>query len=98
LMWVGNRNEHNSAVFRNPNLISSECAEYTYMAAGHPEGWNDAMRNNLFAFYKFIREDKRMDRDKADFATFFEGSYLMRLIEAIVESNEKKAWVNVRQG
>ena len=35
---------NNSLVMRNPNY-DSEAREYTYLAAGHPEGWNDAMRN-----------------------------------------------------
>jgi predicted dehydrogenase len=68
---------------------------YTYLAAGHPEGWNDAMRANVYSFYKFILDGKRPGQDACDFATFQEGHYLVRLVEAILESNRSRGWVKV---
>jgi predicted dehydrogenase len=68
---------------------------YTYLAAGHPEGWNDAMRNNVFAFYQFIREGRRIGEHPCDFATFQDGHYLVRLVEAILESNASRRWIKV---
>jgi predicted dehydrogenase len=85
---------------RNPNLMDPNARAYTYLAAGHPEGWNDAMRANVYAFYKFIQDGKRLGLDTgiADapaFATFQEGHYLVRLVEAILESNHTRGWVKV---
>lgn len=94
-MWIGRRDAHNSLVHRNPNLMSEEAKQYTYLAAGHPEGWNDAMRNNVYAVHKFIIEGKKIGKDNADFATFHDGYYINLLTDAILESSMTKSWVRV---
>lgn len=94
-MWLGFRDRDNCQVIRNPNLLSAEARQYTHLAAGHPEGWNDALKNNIQSFYKFIAEEKCIDRDYCDFATFIDGHYIMKLTEAILESNRTRQWVKV---
>lgn len=94
-MWVGHRDTPNELVLRNPNLISPEVRKYTYLAAGHPEGWNDAMTNNVKAFYKYILEGRKPGQDPSDFASFREAHYIIRVVEAIVESSRKKQWVDI---
>ena len=94
-MWMGNRDKDNQLIMRNPNLMTPEAKQYTYLAAGHPEGWNDAMKNNLQSFYTFIREKKTPGVDPCDFATFEDGHYLMRITEAILESSRTKQWIDV---
>ena len=93
--WMGVRDKDNSLVMRTPNLMTPEAKQYTYLAAGHPEGWNDAMKNNLQSFYTFIRDGKRPGIDPCDFATFEDGHYLLRVTEAILKSSSTKQWVDV---
>lgn len=95
-MWMGFRDQDNHLVMRNPNLMDPAARAYTYLAAGHPEGWNDAMRANVYAFYKFVQDGKQMADGKPDFATFQEGHYLVMLVEAILESNQTRSWVIVK--
>ena len=94
-MWVGYRDTDNLRVMRNPNNLSPEAAAYSYLAKGHPEGWNDAFKNNIHSIYKYIAEGKRLGRDTCDFATFAEADRIIRLTEAIVESNSTRKWVSV---
>ena len=94
-MWKGNRNSNNEEVMRNPNLMTKDARQYSYLAAGHPEGWNDAFKNNLTAFYTFIRDGKKLHTDQADFATFEDGHYIMKLTEAIIQSGKEKRWITV---
>lgn len=94
-MWKGNRDTNNEEIIRNPNFMTPEAKKYAHLAAGHPEGWNDAFRNNLDAFYSFIREGKRPGVDPADFATFEDGHYIMRLTEAIIKSGKERRWVSI---
>ena len=94
-MWKGNRDSQNEQIMRNPNLMTPEAKQYSYLAAGHAEGWNDAFKNTIEAFYRFIRDGKKMGVDKCDFATFEEGHYLMKLTEAIIQSGREKRWVSV---
>jgi len=94
-MWMGFRDRDNCHIMRNPNLMTPEAREYTYLAAGHPEGWNDALKNNVYSFYKFISEGKDLAKDPHDFATFEEGHYIIKLTEAILKSSETRQWVKV---
>jgi len=94
-MWKGNRDTNNEEIIRNPNFVAPQARRYAHLAAGHPEGWNDAFRNNLSAFYDFIREGKKPGVDPADFATFDDGHYIMRLTEAILKSSRERRWVSL---
>jgi predicted dehydrogenase len=94
-MWKGNRNSNNEEVMRNPNLMMSAAKPYSYLAAGHPEGWNDAFKNSIEAFYRYIRDGKKQGLDSCDFATFEDGHYIMKLTEAIIKSGKEKRWVSV---
>lgn len=95
-MWMGFRDRDNCQVMRNPNLMSGEARQYTYLAAGHPEGWNDALKNNVQSFYRYIDSGKVMGKDLCDFATFEDGHYIMELSEAILKSSRLRTWVRVR--
>ncbi|MDR0720637.1 MAG: Gfo/Idh/MocA family oxidoreductase [Treponema sp.] len=94
-MWKGNRNSNNEQIMRNPNLALGGAKKYSHLAAGHPEGWNDAFKNNLDAYYHFILDGKKMGKDPCDFATFEEAHYLMRLTEAVIKSGKEKRWVKL---
>jgi len=77
-MWMGFRDRDNSLVMRNPQMMAPDARQYTYLAAGYPEGWNDAMRNNAYSYYKYIKDCKVIGKDTCDFATFEDGHYLIK--------------------
>jgi len=92
-MWTGHRDKYNEQVMRNPNLIPEDAAKFTALAAGHPEGWNDAQKNNIGSFYDHIANGSEK---KPDFATFDDAYYIQKVVEAILESSEKRAWIEVK--
>ena len=94
-MWIGHRDKPNGIIIRNPNWMSAASRQYTYLAAGHPEGWNDAMTNNVKAFYQFLSSGKKLSKDPAPFATFEEAHYIMLLVEAVLESHKTHGWVTL---
>jgi predicted dehydrogenase len=94
-MWMGHRDKDNLQIMRNPNNLSAGAKEYSYLAKGHPEGWNDAFRNNIYSFYKYIADGKRPGVDKSDFATFAEAHHIIKLTEAILKSSVSRQWVSV---
>lgn len=95
-MWMGMRNDYNRSIFRDPNLMTAEARPYTHLAAGHPEGWNDALYNNIRSFYTFIAEGKTPGVDRTDFATFADGHYIVKLTEAILQSANEKRWISIQ--
>ena len=62
---------------------------------GHPEGWNDAFKGNIYNVYRYISEGKRMGVDQPDFSTLEDAAYIVRLTEAIVESSKKRCWIEL---
>lgn len=91
-MWAGFRDKYNEQVMRNPNLIPEGAGKFTSLASGHPEGWNDAQRNNIKSFYDFIISTEKKE---PDFATFKDAYYIQKVVEAIIESYNTKKWVKV---
>ena len=93
-LWIGHRDEDNRLVIRNPNNISDEARKYTSLAMGHPEGWNDAFKGNIYSFYDYIV--KGGFNAKPDFATLEEAAEIVRLTETIVKSSKEKRWIKIR--
>ena len=91
-LWVGHRDGENRLIIRNPNTISDIARPYTVLAMGHPEGWNDAFKGNIYAFYHYIENGLK---NEPVFATLEQAAYVVKLTEAIVESSKKKTWINV---
>ncbi len=95
-LWMGFRDDDNRFIIRNPNTMSPQVKCHTSLAMGHPEGWNDAFRGNIQAFYSYIAEGKRLDKDKPDFATLDEAAAIVQLTEAIVQSSKTRTWVTIQ--
>jgi predicted dehydrogenase len=94
-MWMGFRDRDNCLVMRNPNLMTDNSRRYTHLAAGHPEGWNDGFMNNILSFYRVLADGGNMNRDACDFATFEDAHYIIKLTEAILESNKSRSWIKI---
>ena len=69
-MWMGFREQPNLALMRNPNTLSPLAKSTSYLAKGHPEGWNDAFKGNILTFYNYIAKDAKRGVDLPDFSTF----------------------------
>ena len=50
---------------------------------------------NIYSFYKYIAGGKKLEKDTADFATFKDAHYIIKLTEAILKSSRTKRWVKV---
>ncbi len=93
-LWIGRRGGDNSTLIRNPNSISPSVRPYTNLAMGHPEGWNDAFKGNMYAFYKYILDGQKGEKL---FSTLEDAAYIVRLTEAIIESSKTQKWVEIKE-
>ena len=91
-LWIGMRDDDNRYVIRDPNYISPEAKPYTALAMGHPEGWNDAFKGNIYSFYKYIADGMQGD---VPFSTLEQAAYIVQLTEAIVRSSKEKKWIKL---
>lgn len=93
-LWVGERGGENRYVIRDPNTISAGARPYTSLAMGHPEGWNDAFKGNIYSFYKYIADGMVGD---APFSTLEDAAYIVKLTEAIVDSSKERKWIKIER-
>ncbi|MBE6644287.1 MAG: Gfo/Idh/MocA family oxidoreductase [Ruminococcaceae bacterium] len=91
-LWIGYRGGENHLIIRDPNTISSDARPYTALAMGHPEGWNDAFKGNIYTFYKYINDGMT---GEPIFSTLEDAAYVVRLTEAIVKSSNEKKWIQI---
>jgi len=93
-LWIGKRDRANQVLVRDPGLLSNEVRGLAHYPGGHQEGWPDGLKNLFIDFYESVRNGGTGVRE-FQYATFEDGHYIMKIIEAILKSNETKQWVEI---
>lgn len=91
-LWMGLRSDDNRLIIRDPNAMSGDARKYTSLAMGHPEGWNDAFKGNIFAFYDYIENGMC---GEPVFSTLEQAAYIVKLTEKVVESSKTRKWIKI---
>lgn len=94
-LWIGHRDQPNQTLIKDPSLLDANARGYAHYPGGHPEGYPDGPRNLFGNFYRYIRAGKKPGTDPEDFPTFRDGDWEVRVVEAVLKSNEQQAWVEV---
>jgi predicted dehydrogenase len=89
-LWIGNRNEANKLLLKDPSLLGSKARTYASLPGGHNEGYGDTHKNVYRAFYKKVGDPSA----PVEFPTFEDGLRGMKLLEKIIESHDKRGWVD----
>jgi predicted dehydrogenase len=88
---IGERNEPNRALIKDPANQVAEAAYYTGYPMGHAEGFGDSHKMCFKAFY----DDLAGLNPPIKAPTFEEGHREICLVEAILQSNQERGWVDV---
>jgi predicted dehydrogenase len=92
-LWIGRRDRACEVLPKDPALQSPESRAYAAYPGGHPEGYPDTFAQLFKDFYGYLAKgDLRAPRA---FPTFETGHDELVLCEAIAESAQKRAWVQV---
>ncbi|MEG8989742.1 Gfo/Idh/MocA family oxidoreductase [Ignavibacteria bacterium 4148-Me] len=95
-LWIGYRNKPNEILIKDPSLIDKGAKRYVHYPGGHPEGYPDCFKNLFNEFYDLVRTGKGISNEaNRHFATFEDGLYLNKIVEAIIRSNKEKKWINI---
>ncbi len=94
-LWIGYREKGNEVIIKDPSLLAKNVRQYAHYPGGHPEGYAEGPKNLFNNVYTYIRQQKDPLKDPADFPTFADGYRANKIVEAIMKSNTKKAWVKV---
>jgi predicted dehydrogenase len=91
-LWIGHRTGPNEIHIKDPVLMRPEARSYTDLPGGHSEGYPDTFKQIFRRFYRRV-----MDANApVDYPTFEDGIRQMRVLDAVLQSSQKKAWVTVQ--
>lgn len=90
-LWIGHRNAPNQVIIKDPSLLIGGAAGFADLPGGHSEGYDDSHKQLFKRFYRRIADPSIA----IDYPTFADGLRGMKLLEAVSESSEKRAWVDV---
>lgn len=93
---IGYRRQPNRILCDDPSLVNPSVQAYNHFPGGHIEGWPDAFKNMMSAFYTFIAEGKNPQRDTAKFAMFKDGAQIVHIVEAVIDSAQQGKWISVK--
>ena len=89
-LWIGHRNSPNQVIIKDPSLMYPAAAAYADLPGGHSEGYDDTHKQVFRRFYRKVADPSA----PVEYPTFADGLHGMRLLEKVIESNEKRGWVD----
>ena len=97
-LWLGYRDQANQVLTKDPALVAPEVKAYTHLPGGHAEAWPDALKNVMAEIYAAALAGRATPTPAQAFATFRDGHQAALLVDAILESAQRGAWVDVLSG
>ena len=73
-----------------PVAVRAEAAAYADLPGGHSEGYDDTHKQVFKRFYDRIADPS----NPVEYPTFEDGWRGMVLLEKVIESNQKRGWVD----
>jgi predicted dehydrogenase len=89
-LWIGHRNSPNQILIKDPSLLDPRAATYADLPGGHSEGYDDSHKQVFKRFYARVADSSA----SVEYPTFEDGLRGMALLEKVLESSQKQAWVN----
>jgi len=88
-LWLGDRDHPNRLLLKDPSLLDPDARSFADLPGGHSEGYDDSHKQVYKRFYRKVADPKA----PVDYPTFADGLWGMTLLEKVLESSKKKAWV-----
>lgn len=88
---IGSREIGNILRHAGPEMLRGSAKGYGTLPSGHPVGWADALKNAISAFYTAVSGG-----EAPAYATFADGDYTVRIVEACLRSSKTKTWTEVK--
>ena len=86
-LWIGRRDGNNELVVKDPSLLDPQARAYADLPGGHAEGYGDTFKQLFRRFYAALQGQP------AEIPTFAAGLRQLRLIDAVLDSSSRNAWV-----
>ena len=90
-LWIGHRNTNNQIIVKDPSLLKPGARAYADYPGGHSEGYDDTFKQLFRRFYQSIDDPGCA----AEYPQFADGLRQLLILEAELESNRKRTWVEI---
>jgi predicted dehydrogenase len=90
-LWIGNRNEPNRVIIKDPSLMLPAAKSYADLPGGHSEGYDDTFKQLMRRFYRTVEDRKA----PVEYPTFVDGLRQLMVLEKVLDSSRSRAWVEV---
>jgi predicted dehydrogenase len=90
-LWIGNRNTNNQITIKDPSLLKPAARAYADYPGGHSEGYDDTFKQVFRRFYQSLENPGA----PAEYPQFADGLRQLLILEAELESNRERAWVDI---
>jgi predicted dehydrogenase len=92
-LWIGRRNALNLLAVKDPTLMSEKARGYADLPGGLSEGYGDTFKQVFRRFYQTVADRSA----PVEYPTFEDGLRQLHLIETVVESSNRQAWLDVKR-
>jgi predicted dehydrogenase len=89
-LWQGHRDVGNEIFVKDPSLLKPGARSYADLPGGHSEGYDDTFKQVFRRFYASIAQP-----DAPEYPQFVDGLRQMKILDAVLASNQKRGWVDV---
>jgi predicted dehydrogenase len=90
-LWIGQRNANSQVLLKDPSLLADKARSFADLPGGHSEGYDDAHKQVFRRFYQTVADRSA----PVDYPTFQDGARMMHILEKVLESSQKRAWVDI---
>ncbi len=90
-LWIGQRNSSNQIIIKDPSLLKEKARSYADLPGGHSEGYDDTFKQVFRRFYASIGDLAA----QPEYPQFVDGLRQLTILEAELQSNASRAWVDV---
>ena len=90
-LWIGHRNSPNESIIKDPILLRGEARTFADLPGGHSEGYDDTFKQTFRRFYRRVADPS----SPVEYPTFLDGIRQMKILDSVVESSRKSAWVDI---
>lgn len=89
-LWQGHRDVGNQIFVKDPSLLNPGARSYADLPGGHSEGYDDTFKQVFRRFYASVREPGTLE-----YPQFVDGLRQMTILNAVLESNRQRSWMDV---
>jgi predicted dehydrogenase len=90
-LWLGQRNSPNQVIVKDPSLMAEKARSYADLPGGHSEGYDDTFKQLFRRFYRTVADRSA----PVEYPQFVDGQRGLQIMEKVLESSAKHAWVDV---